>query len=65
MPTLATLSAMIPRESYILVMVQGYIDKRNAYAGRYRIDPVILSKIMALEQLFNLRVIGPPKRLYA
>ena len=53
-PTLATLSETIPWEAFRPLLEQGYSDERKSNAGRKRIDPIILFKMLVLQQLFNL-----------
>ena len=55
-PTLATLSEAIPWEAFRPLLDQGYSDERKSNAGRKRIDPIILFKMLVLQQLFNLSV---------
>jgi len=33
---------------------KGYSQERKSYAGRMRIDPLILTKMLVLHELFNL-----------
>jgi hypothetical protein len=35
--------------------MQGYAQDRNSNAGRSHIDPVMMFKMMALQQLYNFR----------
>jgi IS5 family transposase len=53
-PTLATLSEAIPWETFRPLLEQGYSYERKSNAGRKRIDPLILFKMLVLQQLFNL-----------
>lgn len=53
-PVLKRLSASIPWESFRPLLEQGYAHERSN-AGRKRIDPVILFKMLVLQQLFHLR----------
>ncbi len=53
-PTLATLSEAIPWEAFRPLLEQGYSHERKSNAGRKRIDPLILFKMLVLQQLFNL-----------
>ncbi len=55
-PTLATLSETIPWEAFRPLLEQGYSPERKSNAGRKRIDPLILFKMLVLQQLFNLSV---------
>ena len=55
-PTLATLSEAIPWEAFRPLLEQGYSHERKSNAGRKRIDPLILFKMLVLQQLFNLSV---------
>ena len=48
------LSETIPWESFRPLLEKGYIQERKSNAGRKRIDPVILFKMLVLQQLFNL-----------
>ncbi len=52
--TLATLSEAIPWEAFRPLLEQGYSHERTSNAGRKRIVPLILLKILVLQQLFNL-----------
>ena len=54
MPTLATLSETIPWEAFRPLLELGYSDELKSNAGRKRIDPIILFKMLVLQQLFNL-----------
>jgi len=53
-PVLTTLSESIPWESFRSLLEQGYTHERKSNAGRKRIDPLILFKMLVLQQLFNL-----------
>ncbi len=53
-PTLATLSETIPWDAFRPLLEQGYSHERKSNAGRKRIDPIILFKMLVLQQLFNL-----------
>ncbi|MCT0199529.1 transposase, partial [Synechococcus sp. CS-1325] len=53
-PTLPTLSETIPWEAFRPLLEQGYSPERKSNAGRKRIDPLILFKMLVLQQLFNL-----------
>jgi transposase, IS5 family len=53
-PTLAILSEAIPWETFRPLLEQGYNHERKSNAGRKRIDPLLLFKILVLQQLFNL-----------
>ena len=53
-PTLATRSETIPWEAFRPLLEQGCSDERKSNAGRKRIDPIILFKVLVLQQLFNL-----------
>ena len=57
-PVLTTLSESIPWESFRSLLEQGYTHERKSNAGRKRIDPLILFKMLVLQQLFNLSVGG-------
>ena len=48
------LSETIPWDSFRLLVEKGYAQDRKSNAGRKRIDPLILSKMLILQQLFNL-----------
>lgn len=53
-PILNRLSETIPWESFRPLLEKGYIQERKSNAGRKRIDPLILFKMLILQQLFNL-----------
>jgi transposase, IS5 family len=53
-PVLKRLSDSIPWESFRQLLDQGYVQERKSNAGRKRIDPLILFKMLVLQQLFNL-----------
>ena len=48
------LSEAIPWESFRPLLEKGYTQDRKSNAGRKRIDPLILFKMLILQQLFNL-----------
>ena len=52
--TLKKLSDSIPWESFLKTLEMGYRQERKSNAGRKRIDPLILFKMLVLQQLFNL-----------
>ncbi len=52
--TIATLSETIPWDAFRPLLEQGYSGERKSNAGRKRIDPIILFKMLVLQQLFNL-----------
>ncbi|MCX5957957.1 MAG: transposase, partial [Cyanobacteria bacterium] len=53
-PVLKRLSESIPWESFRPLLDQGYVLERKSNAGRKRIDPLILFKMLVLQQLFNI-----------
>jgi IS5 family transposase len=53
-PALTTLSETISWESFRPLLEQGYTYERKSNAGWKRIDPLILFKMVVLQQLFNL-----------
>ena len=53
-PVLKRLSDSIPWEIFQPLLDQGYSQDRKSNAGRKRIDPLILFKMLVLQQLFNL-----------
>ena len=53
-PVLMRLSEAIPGESFRPLLEKGYTQDRKSNAGRKRIDPLILFKILILQHLFNL-----------
>jgi len=53
-PVLKRLSDSIPWESFRPLLDKGYAQERKSNAGRKRIDPLILFKMLVLQQLFNL-----------
>jgi transposase len=54
-PVLKRLANSIPWESFQPLLDKGYEHERKSNAGRKRIDPLILFKMLVLQQLFNLR----------
>ena len=52
-PVLRRLSEAIPWETFRPLLEQGYTQERKSNAGRKRIDPLILFKMLILQQLFN------------
>ncbi len=54
MPVLRWLSEAIPWETFRPLLEEGYTHERKSNAGRKRIDPLILFKMLILQQLFNL-----------
>ena len=53
-PVLRSLAESIPWESFRPLLDQGYAHERKSNAGRKRIDPLILFKMLVLQQLFSL-----------
>jgi len=53
-PVLTCISESIPWEAFRQLLEKGYSQERNSNAGRKRIDPLILFKMLVLQQLFNL-----------
>ncbi len=53
-PVLACLSESIPWEAFRPLLEKGYSQEGNSNVGRKRIDPLILFKMLVLQQLFNL-----------
>lgn len=53
-PVLKRLADSIPWESFRPLLDKGYAHERKGNAGRKRIDPLILFKMLVLQQLFNL-----------
>jgi transposase len=53
-PVLKSLADSIPWESFRALLDKGYEHERKSNAGRKRIDPLILFKMLVLQQLFNL-----------
>ena len=53
-PVLKRLADSIPWESFHPLLEKGYAQERKSNAGRKRIDPLILFKMLVLQQLFNL-----------
>ena len=53
-PVLKRLSESIPWESFRPLLDQGYELERKSNAGRKRIDPLILFKMLVLQPLFNI-----------
>jgi hypothetical protein len=55
-PVLWLLSELIHWESFRPLLDKGYAQEGKSSAGRRRIDPLILFKMLVLQQLFNLSV---------
>jgi IS5 family transposase len=53
---LKRLSDSIPWDSFQRLLERGYTQNRKSNAGRKTIDPLILFKILNLQQHFNLSV---------
>jgi len=53
-PVLTRLTESIPWELFRPLLDKGYSQERKSNAGRKRIDPLILFKMLVLQQLFNL-----------
>ena len=53
-PVLVLLSAQIPWGTFLPLFDRGYSQERRSNAGIKRIDPLILFKMLVLQQLFNL-----------
>jgi len=53
-PVLALLSTQIPWNTFQPPIEHGYSQERKSNTGRKRIDPLILFKMLVLQQLFNL-----------
>ena len=53
-PVLKRLAESMPWELFRPLLDQGYALERKRNAGRKRIDPLILFKMLVLQQLFNL-----------
>ena len=53
-PVLKRLADSIPWESFRPLLDQGYAQERKSNAERKRIDPLILFKMLVLQQLFKL-----------
>ncbi|MCP9808675.1 IS5 family transposase [Cyanobium sp. HWJ4-Hawea] len=53
-PVLHRLTSSIPWESFRPMLEKGYSQERKSNAGRKRIDPLVLFKMLVLQQLFNL-----------
>jgi len=53
-PVLTYLSESIPWEAFRPLLEKSYSQERKGNAGRKRIDPLILFKMLVLQQLFNL-----------
>ena len=48
------LSETIPWDSFRPLIEKGYTQERRSNAGRKRIDPLILCKMLIFQKLFNL-----------
>ncbi len=53
-PILKVLAEKVPWEAFSPLLEQAYDSERKSPAGRKRIDPLILFKMLILQQLFNL-----------
>ena len=53
-PVLPCLSESIPWEAFRPLLEKGYSQESKSNAGRKTIDPLILFKMLVLQQLFNL-----------
>jgi hypothetical protein len=53
-PVLKRLSESIPWVSFRPLLDQGYVLERKSNAGRKRIDPQILFKMLVFQQLFHI-----------
>ena len=53
-PVLTCLSESVPWEAFRPLLDKGYSQERKSNAGRKRIDPLILFKMLVLQQIFNL-----------
>jgi len=53
-PVLVLLSAQIPWDIFLPLLDRGYSQERMSNAGKKRVDPMILFKMLELQQLFNL-----------
>ena len=53
-PVLIRLSAQIPWDTFLPLLDRGYSLERKTNAEKKRIDPLILFKMLVLQQLFNL-----------
>ena len=53
-PVLQRLTKSIPWESFRPLLDKGYSQERKSNSGRKGIDPLILFKMLVLQQLFNL-----------
>ena len=51
---LKVLAEKVPWEAFRLLLEQAYEIDRKSPAGRKRIDPLIIFKMLILQQLFNL-----------
>ena len=51
---LKRLADSIPWQSFHPLLERGYTQERKSNAGHERIDPLVLFKILVLQQLFNL-----------
>ena len=53
-PVLTCLSELIPWEAFHPLLEKGYSQERKRNAGCKRIDPLILFKMLVIQQLINL-----------
>jgi IS5 family transposase len=53
-PSLPRMKELIPWESFRPLLLQAYVQDRKSNAGRKPIDPVIMFRMLILQQLYNL-----------
>jgi IS5 family transposase len=53
-PSLPRMKELIPWESFRPLLIQGYAQDRKSNAGRKPIDPVMMFRMLVLQQLYNL-----------
>ena len=53
-PSLQRMKELIPLESFRPLLMRGYVQDWKSNAGRKPIDPVMMFRMMVLQQLYNL-----------
>jgi IS5 family transposase len=53
-PSLPRMKELIPWETFRPLLMQGYAQDRKSNAGRKPIDPVMMFRMLVLQQLYNL-----------
>lgn len=64
-PVLELLSDQIPWDTFLPLLDRGYSQERKSNAGRKRIDPLILFRMLVLQQLVPVQGVGRKSRSIA